>query len=90
MEFVMLLSQQNNARNKMPEITTEIFKLSGEYITLGNLLKVCGVADTGGVAKLMIIDGDVEVDGQIELRRGCKIRSGQIVSGYGFTIQVHN
>ncbi|MFN5396344.1 MAG: RNA-binding S4 domain-containing protein, partial [Pseudanabaena sp.] len=47
----------------MPEIIHEKFELTSEYITLCNLLKVCGVADTGGVAKLMIIDGDVEVDG---------------------------
>lgn len=72
----------------MAETTREIFKLSSEYITLGNLLKVCGVADTGGAAKLMIIDGDVEVDGQMELRRGCKIRAGQTISGSGFTIDI--
>ncbi|MBD2177285.1 RNA-binding S4 domain-containing protein [Pseudanabaena sp. FACHB-1998] len=66
----------------------ETFELTGEYITLCNLLKVCGVADTGGAAKLMIVDGDVEVDGQMELRKGCKIRAGQIVSGYGFEISV--
>ncbi len=72
----------------MPEIIREKFELTGEYITLSNLLKVCGVADTGGTAKLMIIEGDVEVDGQIELRRGCKIRDGQTVSGYGFVIDV--
>jgi ribosome-associated protein len=73
----------------MQEETVEAtFELTGEYITLSNLLKVCGVADTGGVAKLMIIDGEVEVDGQIELRKGCKIRAGQIVSGYGFAIAV--
>ncbi len=73
---------------EMPEVIREKFELTGEYITLGNLLKVCGVADTGGTAKIMIIDGDVEVDGQIELRRGCKIRDGQTVSGYGFVIDV--
>jgi len=72
----------------MPETMTETFQLSGEYITLCNLLKVCGVADTGGAAKLMIVDGDVKVDGQMELRKGCKIRAGQSVSGYGFTINV--
>jgi ribosome-associated protein len=72
----------------MQELTQEKFELTGEYITLCNLLKVCGIADTGGVAKLMIIDGDVEVDGQIELRKGCKIRAGQKVSGYGFVIDV--
>jgi len=72
----------------MQENFQETFKLASEYITLCNLLKVCGVADTGGAAKLMIIDGEVEVDGQTELRKGCKIRAGQRVSGYGFTINV--
>ena len=72
----------------MQETIHEKFELTSEYITLCNLLKVCGVADTGGAAKLMIIDGDVEVDGQMELRKGCKIRTGQRVSGYGFIIDV--
>lgn len=72
----------------MQENFQETFTLASEYITLCNLLKVCGVADTGGAAKLMIIDGEVEVDGQTELRKGCKIRAGQRVSGYGFTINV--
>ncbi len=72
----------------MQENFQETFELAGEYITLCNLLKVCGVADTGGAAKLMIIDGEVEVDGQTELRKGCKVRAGQRVSGYGFTIYV--
>jgi ribosome-associated protein len=72
----------------MQENSHESFELTGEYITLCNLLKVIGIADTGGVAKLMIIDGDIEVDGQVELRKGCKIRAGQRVSGYGFVIDV--
>ncbi|NUN63840.1 RNA-binding S4 domain-containing protein [Pseudanabaena biceps] len=66
----------------------EKFQLASEYITLGNLLKVCGVADTGGVAKLMITDGEIEVDGKVEIRRGCKIRVGQRVSGEGFVIEI--
>lgn len=66
----------------------ETFQLTGEFITLCNLLKVCGVTDTGGTAKLMVADGDVEVDGQTEFRKACKIRAGQKVSGNGFTIDV--
>ncbi len=66
----------------------ETFELTGEYITLCNLLKVCGVTDTGGAAKLMVAQGDVQVDGLMELRKACKIRGGQKVSGNGFTIDV--
>ena len=66
----------------------ETFELTGEYITLCNLLKVCGVTDTGGIAKLIIAEGEIEVDGQVELRKACKIRAGQQVTGNGFTINV--
>lgn len=50
-----------------------------EYIELNNLLKVTGLCESGGVAKLLIADGQVKVDGQVELRKRCKIRPGQIV-----------
>ena len=43
----------------MQENFQKVFELAGGYITLCNLLKVSGVADTGGAAKLMIIDGEV-------------------------------
>lgn len=56
------------------------FELDGrEYIELHSLLKVTGLCDSGGVAKLLIADGMVSVDGEIELRKRCKIRSGQVV-----------
>jgi ribosome-associated protein len=60
----------------MDEIT---FELRGEYITLDALLKVTGSAPSGGVAKMMISQGEVQVDGAVELRKTCKIRVGQVV-----------
>ncbi len=58
------------------------FKLQGsEYIELKNLLKVSLLCDTGAEAKAVISEGLVTVDGQIETRKSCKIKSGQIV-GY--------
>ncbi len=68
----------------------EIFILTDEYIPLCNLLKFCGVTPSGGMAKSMISAGLVRVDGAIELRKTCKIRAGQIVSGEGFQIQVQH
>ena len=56
------------------------FELRGEYITLDALLKATGLAGSGGHAKLMITGGQVQVDGQVELRRGCKLRAGQVVA----------
>ena len=56
------------------------FKLEGEdFVLLQALLKATGLCDTGGDAKAAITDGKVTVDGEVELRRGRKIRSGQIV-----------
>jgi ribosome-associated protein len=46
------------------------------------------VCDTGGMAKHFIAEGNVLVDGQVELRKTNKIRVGQLVSGDGFTIKV--
>lgn len=66
-------------------------KLDGEeFILLQSLLKLSGLCDTGGDAKVAITDGKVKVDGVIETRRGKKIRSGQNVFFKGTTINVIN
>ena len=65
------------------------FKLEGrEYIELNDLLKVTGLFDSGGMAKTAISEGRVTVDGQVELRRRCKIRTGHVVECEGRTIVV--
>ena len=64
------------------------FDLRGEYITLDALLKATGLAPSGGVAKLMVADGQVQVDDREELRKTCKIRSGQVVNLQGTRIRV--
>ena len=53
--------------------------LRGEHITLDALLKATGLAPSGGGAKQLIAAGEVLVDGQVELRRGAKLRAGQVV-----------
>ena len=55
------------------------FELRGEYITLDALLKATGLATSGGGAKAMVAAGEVQVDGQVELRKSCKVRAGQVV-----------
>lgn len=65
------------------------FNLEGkEFIELDNLLKVMGLCDSGGVAKIAIAEGLVKVNGQVELRRRCKIRAGQVVEFEGQKITV--
>lgn len=51
-----------------------------EFIELNNLMKITGMCESGGMAKTMIAEGRVMVDGKVELRRRCKIRAGQIVA----------
>jgi ribosome-associated protein len=65
------------------------FTLAGaEYIELNDLLKVTGLFDSGGMAKTAISEGLITVDGQVELRRRCKIRAGHKVDYKGNTIVV--
>ncbi|MBA3696173.1 MAG: RNA-binding S4 domain-containing protein [Methylotenera sp.] len=55
------------------------FELTTDYIELCNLLKLVGLADSGGRGKAMVAEGLVKVDGQLETRKTAKIRSGQII-----------
>jgi ribosome-associated protein len=64
------------------------FELRDEYIPLCDLLKYCGITETGGMAKQLIAEGMIEVDGEVELRKRAKIRKGQVVGGDGFSIHV--
>jgi len=64
------------------------FKIVGDHIELIKLLKVTGLCDSGGMAKTVTAGGQVEVDGQVELRRRCKIHRGQVVAFAGQTIEV--
>lgn len=58
---------------------TTTVELKGEFIVLCDLLKLTGIANSGGQGKVMVADGLVTVDGLIELRKTAKIRKGQIV-----------
>jgi ribosome-associated protein len=55
------------------------FTLRGEHITLDALLKATGLAGSGGEAKNFITGGAVRVNGEAELRRGRKVRAGDVV-----------
>ena len=69
----------------MDPITVE---LRGEFIELNQLLKLAGLCDSGGQGKQLVAEGRVKVDGQVELRKTCKIREGQVVTFEGHTVQV--
>lgn len=57
----------------------ETFYLRGEYITLGQLLKVAGLVESGGQAKVFLSEETVLVNGEPEARRGRKLFAGDRV-----------
>ena len=59
-----------------------------DYVELNQLLKLTGLCDSGGAGKAIVASGAVRVDGQVELRKTCKIRVGQTVQFQGVTIEV--
>lgn len=59
---------------------TEEIEIVGEFIKLDSLLKFAGVTDTGGIAKEIIQQGRVKVNGEVCTQRGKKIRPGDIVT----------
>ena len=64
------------------------FNLTGETIDLFQLLKAAHLCGTGGEAKIMISEGLVTVDGEVETRKRCKIRCGQTVEFNGERVSV--
>lgn len=55
---------------------TDIIKINTEFIKLQDLLKLGGAVDTGGMAKAVIQNGEVFVNGEVCTMRGKKMRNG--------------
>lgn len=66
----------------------KIVKIRDEFIKLGQLLKLAGLVDSGVEAKIVIGDGLVKVNGEVDMRRGKKVVAGDIVSYNGEEIKV--
>ena len=66
----------------------ETIKLREDYIKLGQALKAVGYVESGVDAKFVIQDGLVKVNGQVEVQRGKKLVSGDIVEFDGKSIQI--
>ena len=65
---------------KIAEKKTEEIKINTEFIKLDSLLKFSGIAETGSMAKMLVQDGKIKVNGEVCTARGKKIRSGDMVS----------
>jgi ribosome-associated protein len=64
------------------------FQLKDGHIRLCDLLKLAGIAQSGGQGKHMVADGAATVDGRPESRKTAKIRAGQTVVCHGITVRV--
>ena len=60
----------------------------GDEIRLGQLLKLAGLAESGGDAKALLAAGEVAVNGEPESRRGRQLADGDVVSALGEDVRV--
>ena len=63
-------------------------KVRDEFIKLGQALKAAGLVDSGVEAKIVVQDGLVEVNGEIDTRRGRKLYEGDLVEFDGIQIKI--
>ncbi len=66
----------------------EIIKLREEFIKLGQALKAAGLVESGVEAKEVIQDGLVQVNGEVDTRRGKKLYDGDVVSFDGVEVKI--
>ena len=66
----------------------EVIKLRDDHIKLGQALKAAGLVESGVMAKEVIVDGQVRVNGETDTRRGRKLYAGDIVTFKGEEIRI--
>ena len=66
----------------------EVIKLREDFIKLGQALKAAGLVESGVEAKIVILDGEVLVNGETEYQRGKKLYEGDMVSFRGEEIKI--
>ena len=66
----------------------EIIKLRDDYIKLGQALKAANLVEDGVEAKLVIQDGLVKVNNEVDIRRGRKLYDGDVVSFDGQELRI--
>ena len=59
-----------------------------DSIRLGQLLKLAGLADSGGEARELVQQGGVQVNGEVDTRRGRQLHRGDVVTVGGESVCV--
>jgi ribosome-associated protein len=62
---------------------------SGEPIRLGQFLKLADLVELGSDVKLLLGEGSVRVNGEVETRRGRQLQQGDVVTVRGEQLRVH-
>ena len=58
------------------------------FVELNVLLKYLGWCESGGSAKAAVAEGNVKVNGEVELRKRCKLTEGNIVEYNGQSVRI--
>jgi ribosome-associated protein len=62
--------------------------ITTETIRLGQALKLAGIADSGGEASALVESGAVEVNGEVETRRGRQLQRGDVIAVEGESVRI--
>jgi Uncharacterized conserved protein len=68
--------------------TIEFSLTKGDYIQLSQLIKAVNIAANGAEAGIMVEDGVVKLNGELESRKRAKIRVGDVVEVLNYKIYV--
>ncbi|MGL4766755.1 MAG: RNA-binding S4 domain-containing protein [Formosimonas sp.] len=79
--------KKSAVKPRVAQLSFEI-EAGRDYMALCDLLRAVDLVGSGGAGKHMVATGEILVDGAVELRKTCKIRTGQVVTGPGFKITV--
>lgn len=68
----------------------ETVSIRDEFIKLGQALKLAGLVSNGVDAKIVIQDGEVKLNGEVETRRGKKVYNGDVIEFNGSQVKIVN
>ena len=64
------------------------FKVEGDYIQMIQLLKATNLVETGGEAQIVVAEGEVKCNGEVDYRKRLKVKKGDLVEFRGTKIKV--
>jgi ribosome-associated protein len=76
----MTTSQQPDADDDLP--------IRDGMIRLGQALKLANLAEDGAQARTLVEDGRVQVNGEVETRRGRQLHPGDVVTARGSSVRI--